>query len=103
MGTAENRNLVALFRLDRRGEESVTVLSQTPREDTMNDAFTPAIAANIRAMAELLTLAADRAAEAVEAAEAGRRNEAIGAISDLNDTIAAALALHGAAVTLHRQ
>lgn len=69
----------------------------------MNHAFTPAIAANIQALAVLLRQAADRATEAAQAIEAGERNQAIGTILGLEEMIAAAGALHGAAIALHRQ
>lgn len=68
----------------------------------MNQAFTPAIAANIQALAELLKQAAERASEAATAIEAGERNQAI-TILGLDEMIAAAGALHGAAIALHRQ
>lgn len=69
----------------------------------LNATYTPAITANITALAQLLTRAAEVANEAAQAAEAGERNNAIGTIAQLDDLIAAAGALHGAALTLHRQ
>jgi hypothetical protein len=84
-------------------EESVTVLTNQPSEDAMNDAFTPAIAANIQALASLLQQAAERGEEAAAAIAAGERNQAIGTIVGLDELLAAAGALHGAALALHRQ
>ncbi len=72
----------------------------------MNDAsatFTPAISANLTALAELLQQAATRSAEAAEAIQAGRRNEAMGGVSGFDELLAAASALYGAALALHRQ
>lgn len=69
----------------------------------MNTAFTPAIAANISALAELLEQAEIRAREASHAIAHGRRNEAIGTICGLDELLSAAQALHGAALALHRQ
>lgn len=71
----------------------------------MNNTFTPAIAANIHALADILRQAYDRAEEAsmVLATSEAHRNQAIGTIAGLDELLAAAQALHGAAVTLHRQ
>lgn len=69
----------------------------------MNDTFHFAIAANIQALATVLRQAAERAEEASSAIGDFRRNEAIGTIAGLDELLAAAQALHGAAVTLHRQ
>ena len=69
----------------------------------MNTAFTPAIAANISALAELLEQAEIRAREASNAIRHGRRNEAIGGIQGLDELLAAAQSLQGAAIALHRQ
>lgn len=71
----------------------------------MNHTYTPAITANIQALAAVLRQACDRAEEATQVIGEGsnNRNQAIGTISGLDELIAAAQALYGAAVTLHRQ
>ena len=69
----------------------------------MNKAYTPAIKANIEALARLLENAASQAKEAAEAIEYGERNLAIGCIIDLEHILPAAQALYGAAIALHRQ
>jgi len=69
----------------------------------MNTAFTGAIAANITALSEVLYEAGQRATEASNAIRLGKRNEAIGGIMGLDEILATAQALHGAAIALHRQ
>lgn len=67
------------------------------------DVHTAAIAANISALARLLTDAAILAEEGVEAMAQGSRNQAIGTILPLEQSLNAATALFGAALALHRQ
>lgn len=62
-----------------------------------------AITANLKSLAEILADVATRAAEAAEAMEAGERNQAIGAAIGIDDDLRTALALHGAAIALHRR
>ncbi len=69
----------------------------------MSKQFSPAIAANIEALTELLWTAAERSREANDAMKSGQRNQAIGGLCGLEDILAAAQSLHGAALTLHRQ
>lgn len=68
----------------------------------MSQDASPAIAANIAALSEMLKAAAARADEAAQAIATGKRNEAIGWIADLDGEIGLARALHGAALGLHR-
>jgi hypothetical protein len=68
----------------------------------MSQDTSPAIAANIVALSETLKVAAAKADEAAQAIAAGKRNEAIGWIADLDREIELARALHGAALGLHR-
>lgn len=65
--------------------------------------FGEAIKANLSALAELLGRAANDAGEAVGYAEANERNKAIGTIVGLDRVLADAVALHGAAIALHRR
>ncbi len=67
------------------------------------DTVDAAIAANIKAMGDLLREMAVRAAEAATYMAEGQRNAAIGTVIDLGDMLAAATALHGAALALHRR
>ncbi len=62
-----------------------------------------AIAANLKSLAEILGAVAERAAEAAAAMEAGARNQAVGTALGIDEDLQAALALHGAAVALHRR
>ncbi len=62
-----------------------------------------AITANLAAMNDVLQLAATRAAEGVKYAQEGEQNMAIGSIIDLEDLLAQATALYGAAMALHRK
>ena len=62
-----------------------------------------AIKANLGALADLLTCAAKAAGDARDHAHAAERNTAIGAIVDLDRLLADAIALHGAAIALHRR
>ncbi len=68
-------------------------------------AHTPdaAIMANLAALADLLGRAANDAREALGHAERNERNTAIGTIVDLDRLLADAVALHGAAMALHRR
>ncbi|WP_096701517.1 hypothetical protein [Magnetospirillum sp. 15-1] len=61
-----------------------------------------AIAANIDALAALLRDMATRMDEATGYVRDGQRNAAIGTIIDLDRMLADAVALHGAALALHR-
>lgn len=62
-----------------------------------------AITANLAAMNDVLQLAATRAAEGVKYAQEGEQNMAIGSTFDLDDLLAQATALYGAAMALHRK
>jgi hypothetical protein len=62
-----------------------------------------AIKANLAALADLLGRAANDAREALSHAEKSERNSAIGTIVDLDQLLADAVALHGAAMALHRR
>ena len=62
-----------------------------------------AITANLAAMNDVLQLAATRASEGVKYAQEGEQNMAIGSIIDLEDLLAQATALYGAAMALHRK
>ena len=62
-----------------------------------------AITANIEALAEILREMAEQACEAAGHMKDGHRNAAIGTIIDLGERLAAASALHGAALALHRR
>lgn len=62
-----------------------------------------AIKANLAALADLLGRAANDAGEALGHAEKNERNTAIGTIVDLDKLLADAVALHGAAMALHRR
>jgi hypothetical protein len=68
-------------------------------------AHTPdtAIKANLAALADLLGRAANDVREALSHAEKNERNTAIGTIVDLDRLLADAVALHGAAMALHRR
>ena len=66
-------------------------------------ALDTAIKANFGALADLLTCAAKTAGEARDHAHAAQRNTAIGAIMDLDRLLADAIALHSAAIALHRR
>lgn len=70
--------------------------------DTQSKVKVAAIEANLAALNEVMTTAAERCAEAHELAEGGECNGAIGAIFDLGSVLDDAKALYGAAVALHR-
>ena len=61
------------------------------------------IKANLGALADLLSYAAKAAGDERDHAQAAERNTAIGAIVDLDRLLADAIALHGAAIALHRR
>ena len=69
---------------------------------TQSKAKAAAIAVNLAAMNELMTIAAKRSAEARELAQSGEGNGAIGALLDLDSILDDAKALYGAALALHR-
>jgi hypothetical protein len=69
----------------------------------MTEALVTAIKANLGALSDLLTRAAEEARQAAAHAEAGERNLAIGTIADFERVLADAAALHAAAVALHRR
>ncbi len=62
-----------------------------------------AITANLAAMNDVLQVAAARAADGLKHAQEGEQNMAIGSIFDLDDLLAQATALFGAAIALHRK
>lgn len=62
-----------------------------------------AITANLAAMNDVLQVAAIRAADGLKYAQEGEQNMAIGSIFDLDDLLAQATALFGAAIALHRK
>jgi len=61
-----------------------------------------AIAANLAALAQRLTRAAEQAKEAHEAMVNGNQNLAVGTIIDFERLLPETLALYNAAVALHR-
>jgi hypothetical protein len=65
-----------------------------------NDA---SMVANLAALADLLSHAANDAREALGHAKKNKRNTAIGTIVDLDQLLADAVALHGATMALHRR
>jgi len=69
---------------------------------TRPDITKKAIAANIEAMRKMLMDTVLRTSEAFQAIQAGEQNQAIGAMLDLDRDLEDALALHRAAVALHR-
>ncbi|HYW37377.1 MAG TPA: hypothetical protein VE957_04625 [Terriglobales bacterium] len=69
---------------------------------TKPDITKKAIAANIEAMRKMLMDTVLRTSEAFQAIQAGEQNQAIGAMLDLDRDLEDALALHRAAVALHR-
>lgn len=62
-----------------------------------------AITANMAALNDVLQVAAPRAAEGLKYAQEGEQNMAIGSTLDLEDLLAQATALYGAAMALHRK
>lgn len=68
-----------------------------------NGPLETAIGANIEALADLLNRAVKDASEAVTYMQANQRNTAIGTILDLDRLLSDAVALHGAAIALHRR
>ncbi|HZP21443.1 MAG TPA: hypothetical protein VFB16_14705 [Bauldia sp.] len=62
-----------------------------------------AIGAMIGALSDLLERALAETREAITYIEGGNRNAAIGTIADLDQVLADALALQGAARAVHRQ
>lgn len=61
-----------------------------------------AIAANLAALTQRLTQAAELAKEAHAAMEQGQQNQAIGTIVDFDNLLPEAQALYNAAIALHR-
>jgi hypothetical protein len=61
-----------------------------------------AIAANLKALQALLTVAASRSAEAHQLIQSGECNGAIGTVLQLDRILDDAKALYGAAIALHR-
>ena len=61
-----------------------------------------AIAANLAALSQRLTEAAEQARQASEAMEKGEQNQAIGTVIDFDRTLPEAHALFNAAMVLHR-
>jgi len=70
--------------------------------ETQSKVKMAAIEANLAALNEVMTTAAERCAEAHELAESGECNGAIGALFDLGSVLDDAKALYGAALALHR-
>ena len=71
--------------------------SNVPSEVKVN-----AIAANLKALSALLTVAATRSAEGHELIQRGECNGAIGTVLELERILDDAKALYGAAIALHR-
>jgi len=69
---------------------------------TKPDITKKAIAANIEAMRKILMDSVLRTSEAFQAIQVGEQNQAIGGLLDLDRDLEDALALHRAAVALHR-
>jgi len=69
---------------------------------TKSDITKKAIAANIEAMRLLIATVHVRAIEAEKAMDQGEQNQAIGGLLDLDRALEDVLALHRAAVALHR-
>jgi len=61
-----------------------------------------AIAANLAALTQRLSQAAELAGQAHEAMQAGEQNQAIGTILDFDRLLPEAQALYNAAIALHR-
>ena len=61
-----------------------------------------AIAANLKALHALLTVAATRSAEGQQLIQSGECNGAIGTVLELDVILDDAKALYGAAIALHR-
>ncbi len=61
-----------------------------------------AIAANLAALSQRLTEAAELAKQAQEAMEQGEQNQAIGTVIDFDRLLPEAQALYNAAIALHR-
>jgi hypothetical protein len=72
-------------------------MSNVPSEVKIN-----AIAANLKALQALLSVAAARSAEAHQLIQHGECNGAIGTVLELNRILDDAKALYGAAIALHR-
>ncbi len=62
-----------------------------------------AITANLAALSDVLQVASTRAAEGLKYAQQGEQNMAIGSAYDLDELLAQATALFGAAMALHRK
>lgn len=71
--------------------------SNVPSEVKIN-----AIAANLKALHALLTVAATRSGEAHQLIRSGECNGAIGTVLELDRILDDAKALYGAAIALHR-
>jgi len=74
-------------------------ITMTAKEKTITQI---AIGANLAALCENLTKAAQYAQEGHEAMEAGEQNQAIGSILYLETMLGEATALYNAAIALHR-
>lgn len=72
-------------------------MSNVPSEVKVN-----AIAANLKALQALLSVAATRSAEAHQLIQNGECNGAIGTVLELDRILDDAKALYGAAIALHR-
>lgn len=62
-----------------------------------------AITANLAALSDVLQVASTRAAEGLKYAQQAEQNMAIGSAYDLDELLAQATALFGAAMALHRK
>ena len=76
-------------------------MSEFPRQNP--DIILQAITSNLAALNDVLQVAARRAAEGLTYAQQGEQNMAIGSTFDLDDLLAQATALFGAAMALHRK
>lgn len=76
-------------------------MTDFPRQNP--DIILQAITSNLAALNDVLQVAARRAAEGLAYAQHGEQNMAIGSTFDLDDLLAQATALFGAAMALHRK
>lgn len=76
-------------------------MTDFPRQNP--DIILQAITSNLAALNDVLQVAARRAAEGLAYAQQGEQNMAIGSTFDLDDLLAQATALFGAAMALHRK
>ena len=77
-------------------------MSNVSSEVISSEVKVNAIAANLKALQALLSVAATRSAEAHQLTQNGECNGAIGTVLELDRILDDAKALYGAAIALHR-